>query len=109
MSDPDDENVHIICGKSSDLCSNLTIKHIFDHIQVLIKNSSNIVSDNVKAGINTINASAQLISNLKSDANKPFSIILKHIILSGIDGFESGTQGKLDKFQKIYEIVNQFF
>lgn len=51
----------------------------------------------MNTGINTINASAQLISNLKADANKPFSIILKYIILSGIDGFESGTQGLLDK------------
>lgn len=99
MSDPDDENVYIICGKSSDLCSNQTIKHIFDRIQILIKNSSNIVGDNMSTGINTINASAQLIANLKSDANKPFSVILKHIVLSGIDSFESGTLGKLKFFK----------
>lgn len=46
------------------------------------------------SGMNTINASVQVIAGLKSDSNKPFSVILKHVILSGIDGFESGTLGK---------------
>ena len=37
--------------------------------------------------------STQIIKSLKLDAQKPFSIILKHVILSGINGFKTGTNG----------------
>jgi hypothetical protein len=37
--------------------------------------------------------SSQIIKSLKLDAQNHFSIILKHVILSGINGFKSGTNG----------------
>jgi hypothetical protein len=38
-------------------------------------------------------ASCHVTASLKTDAQRPFSVILKHVIVSGINGFESGTNG----------------
>ncbi|CAF0971958.1 unnamed protein product [Brachionus calyciflorus] len=59
LNDPDDENLFIISGKSSELCSIQIITHIFDRIRILINNSTNIISDNV-------NNSMKLMDYLKN-------------------------------------------
>lgn len=48
-------------------------KQIFDEIRTIINNSNN--------------------NYLKAEIDKPYSIILKHLIISGIDGFQQGTSG----------------
>jgi hypothetical protein len=58
-------------------------RQIFDEIQTLIKNSSN--------------------NQLKIESEKPYTIILKHIILSGIDGFQRGTSDLLDYIQTVVQ------
>lgn len=94
--DPDEEHLFLNTNKSSCPASLQTISQIFDRIKVLIANSSNaLVCDTMNS---SVAASSQSIANLKADAQKPFSIILKHIICSGIDGFNSGTNGKIIGF-----------
>ena len=77
------------------------LNQIFERIRVLINNSgTSLVTGGM--GDTTINGglkssmSNQLVNNLKLDAQKPFSIILKHIVLSGIDGFQSVTNELMD-------------
>jgi hypothetical protein len=38
-------------------------------------------------------ANHQLITNFKSESQRAFSVVLKHIIVSGLSGFETGTNG----------------
>lgn len=72
------------------------LSQIFERIKILISNSGNSLiggggmSD---FGGNLNSMSSQVATNLKLDAQKPASIILKHIILSGINGFQSVTNG----------------
>ncbi len=71
-----------------------TVSQIFERIKVLVNNSDKNTS---MSKVTTQAAGlmpAQLVKNLKSDAQSPFSIILKHVIMSGIDGFKTGTNGK---------------
>jgi hypothetical protein len=97
-------------NKTSSLASLSTITQIFDRIKILINNSgvssfatSNVIDKNLNSGSNSgtgsvLSISNQLVNNLKADSQSPFSIILKHVILSGIDGFKSGTSGNFLNF-----------
>ncbi len=77
----------------------MILNQIFDRIRILIENFGNtgLVATNFNDTNNINNLSmtmsTQNIKNLKLDAQKPFSIILKHVIVSGINGFKSGTNG----------------
>lgn len=99
--DNDEDYFFNSINKSSTQSSIPTITQIFERIRVLIGNSginsvsvSNFIdkSTTSTAG-NTGLMPAQVVKNLKNDAQSPFSVILKHIIMSGIDGFKSGTNG----------------
>lgn len=88
--------------KASSLTSLATLQQIFDRIRLLI-NSSGIGSFATCNVIDKLDSSSfcatssipnQLVNNLKSDAQNPFSVTLKYIILSGVDGFKSNTSGK---------------
>ena len=70
-----------------------TISQIFDRIRVLINNSGSGISET--SSLNSTILTNQAIASLKADAQRPFSVILKHIIISGINGFDSGTNGKI--------------
>jgi hypothetical protein len=102
----DDEDSFIAnITKTSSLSSLTSLQQIFDRIKVLINSSgiSNFASSNVldktissNFGTNTsLSNSNQLANNLKSDAQNPYSIILKYVILAGVGGFKSNTIGKL--------------
>ena len=58
-------------------------RQIFDEIQTLIKNSNN--------------------NQLRIESEKPMTIIMKQLILCGIDGFEQGTADLLDYVQTIVQ------
>lgn len=81
----------------------LLLNQIFDRIRILIENCGNtsLLASNLNDTNNVNNLSmtmsTQIIKSLKLDAQKPFSIILKHVILSGINGFKSGTNGNFYK------------
>ena len=103
-------------NKSSTQSTIPTIAQIFERIRVLINNSgvnsvtvSNLIDKNQSVmnttGCNTGLMPAQLVKNLKSDAQNPFSIILKHIIMSGIDGFRSGTNGNYIFTWNLYRVI----
>jgi hypothetical protein len=82
-----------VANKSSAQTTMPTISQIFDRIRVLINNSgSSHIGDSSSGSLNSAMTN-QVISSLKTDAQRPFSVILKHIIISGINGFESGTNG----------------
>ena len=71
------------------------VSQIFERIKVLVNNSDkNTAMSKVTAQASGL-MPAQLVKNLKADAQSPFSIILKHVIMSGIDGFRTGTNGRL--------------
>ena len=95
--DSDEENLFANLNKQA---NEATLGQIFDRIRILIDNTGNVgltganLSDASSITANlSVAMSSQIIKNLKIDAQKPFSIILKHIILSGINGFKSGTDG----------------
>ena len=79
--DNDEDYFFTGINKTSSLASLPTVTQIFDRIKVLINNSGSLAIPN------------QIANNLKTDSQNPFSIILKHVIMSGIDGFKSGTSG----------------
>ena len=101
--DNDEDYFFNSINKSSTQSSLPTITQIFERIRVLINNSginsvsvSNFIDKNTSSTAgNTGLMPAQVVKNLKSDAQSPFSVVLKHIIVSGIDGFRSGTTGNL--------------
>ena len=71
------------------------VSQIFERIKVLVNNSDkNTAMSKVTTQASAL-MPAQLVKNLKADAQSPFSIILKHVIMSGIDGFRTGTNGRL--------------
>lgn len=90
--DPDEDQVFLSCGKSIDQSNMPTISQIFDRIRVLIMSSDSSVTLGVESG-GLIASRSQGKNSLKADLQKPFSIILKHVISSGIEGFKSGTDG----------------
>jgi hypothetical protein len=71
------------------------LAQVFERIKIIINNGgNNSVGGNIGDFGGNMNAmSNQVVANLKLDAQKPTSIILKHIILSGINGFQSVTNG----------------
>ena len=71
------------------------LSQVFERIKILINNGgNNSVGGNIGDFGGNMNAmSNQVVANLKLDAQKPTSIILKHVILSGINGFQSVTNG----------------
>ena len=100
--DNDEDYLFTGINKTSSLASLSTVTQIFDRIKILINNSgvgsfatSNIIDKTVNSSASgsVLSLPNQLVNNLKADSQSPFSIILKHIILSGIDGFKSGTSG----------------
>jgi hypothetical protein len=89
-------------NKSSSQAHLPTISQIFERIRILINNSgvSSVSIGNFDRNTNGSNVanggllmSGKLVNSLKNDAQKPASIILKHVIMSGIDSFKSGTNG----------------
>ena len=96
--DNDEDYFFNSINKSSYQSTLPTVVQIFERIRVLISNSGvssvtigNFIDKNSSTTGTTGLMPAQLVNNLKTDAQSPFSIILKHVILSGIDGFKSGT------------------
>ncbi len=67
------------------------LQQIFERIKLLINNS---VTDGTFANNSASSMSTQLSANLKADYHKPFSFALKYVILSGIEGFKTNTNGK---------------
>ena len=67
------------------------LQQIFERIKLLINNS---VTDCTFANNSASSMSTQLSANLKADYHKPFSFALKYVILSGIEGFKTNTNGK---------------
>jgi hypothetical protein len=96
--DNDEDYFFTGLNKTSSLACLPTVQQIFDRIKILINNSGvgSFANSNDVAGGGGGNGSNQIVNNLKTDAQNPFSIILKHIILSGIDGFKTGTCEMLD-------------
>lgn len=108
--DNDEDYFFTGINKTSSLASLPTIAQIFDRIKILINNSgvgsfatSNVVDKSLNTGVggSALSIPNQLVNNLKTDSQSPFSIILKHIILSGIDGFRSGTSEMLDYLKTV--------
>lgn len=95
----DPEEDHLFLGSNSTEHSNLpTINQIFDRIRVLVMNSNaNGLSGSLSIATSSLASDSAVISSrinsVKSDLQKPFSIILKHVICSGLEGFKSGTVG----------------
>ena len=91
-------------GASSDQSNLPTISQIFERIRVLISSCGSAGStaplDGLSASsssssfsMNLLNGKAQLVNALKADLNRPYSILLKYVISSGLEGFKSGTNG----------------
>lgn len=96
--DNDEDYFFNSINKSSYQSTLPAVVQIFERIRVLISNSGassltvgNFIDKSMSKTGTTGLMPTQLVQNLKMDAHSPFSIILKHIILSGIDGFKSGT------------------
>lgn len=101
--DTDEENIFANLHKQS---NEITLNKIFDHIRILIENSGNagLISTNMNENSSnnfSMAMSTQIIKSLKLDAQKPFSIILKHVILSGINGFKTGTNELMDYLKTV--------
>lgn len=107
--DPSEDQLFLSTGKSvagGIEQSNLpTISQIFDRIRVLITSlgttsasttSSIGGSDLALSSLLAVNTNAKLVNALKVDLNRPYSIILKHVIGSGIEGFRVGTNDLMD-------------
>jgi hypothetical protein len=109
--DSEEDHLFLNSGKTSEHSNLPTISQIFDRIRVLITNSgsSGFAGDLTSTTLNP-NSQIQLINSLKADSQKPYSIILKYVISSGIEGFRSGTNGshsyfifwEVDIFRKIH-------
>lgn len=80
-------------NKSSAQASLPTIVQVFERIKVLINNSG---EKNANGSKSDAVMSKQLVKNLRMDAQSPFSVILKHVIMSGLDGFRSGTNDLME-------------
>jgi hypothetical protein len=71
------------------------VDQIFDKIHELIESQSDRdITGNSGKGQSTGN-------NAKEEIYQPFSIILKHLILSGIDGFETGTSELVETIKRM--------
>ena len=98
--DTDEDNLFGSLNKVSSQNAMQVLSQIFERIKILINNSGNNLVNGGGIGDfggNLSAMSSQVVTNLKQDAQKPSSIILKHIILSGINGFQSVTNGYLKK------------
>ncbi len=94
--DTDEDNLFGSLNKVSSQNAMQVLSLIFERIKILINNSGNNLVNGGGIGDfggNLSAMSSQVVTNLKQDAQKPSSIILKHIILSGINGFQSVTNG----------------
>lgn len=100
--DNDEDYFFNSIDKSSDQSGLPTIGQIFERVKVFINNTgvssvtmSNFIDKNATSTAGNTGGlmPAQLVKNLKADAQSPFSIILKHVIMSGVDDFKSGTNG----------------
>ena len=88
------------------------LSHMFDRIRALIDNAGGGVASSSSSasaggggdmmfGSGTTGSSsllsammpAQAMKSLKLDAQRPFSVILKYVILAGVNGFHQGTNG----------------
>jgi hypothetical protein len=77
-----------------------TIAQIFERISLLINSSDNslgacsaaFVGDPLGSNLRS-KLSTRWINSLKLELRDPYSIILKDVLLSGIDGFNTGTNG----------------
>ncbi len=97
--DIEEDHLFSVANKTSNQAALPTISQIFDRVRVLINNSgSSHIGDSSSGSLNS-GMTSQVISSLKADAQRPFSVILKHVIISGLNGFETGTNG-------IYLIIN---
>lgn len=85
----DEEQLFSNLNKSS---NGQLLQQIFERIKLLINNS---MADGTFANSSVSSMSSQLIANLKADYHKPFSFVLKYVILSGVEGFKTNTNGKL--------------
>ena len=102
--DNDEDYLFNNLSKTTTNSESFIIGQIFDRIKVLINNCGvgSIATSNVSnkslimngGSSGSLSVPAQLVNNIKSDAQKPFSVILKHVIMSGINGFKEGTNGK---------------
>lgn len=94
-----------------------TIAQIFDRIAILINNTGlgmsgasagtgsaggyGMAMGNQSMSYSGANATSKEALYLKQDLQRPFSVVLKHIIQSGIDGFHSGTNELLEYLKTI--------
>ena len=108
---PYDSDEDSLLNKFTHQINNSTISQILDRIAILINNAGLGISGLSSAtgsiggygGMNTnqsmsysgANATSKEAMYLKQDLQRPFSVCLKHVIQSGIDGFHSGTNGEL--------------
>lgn len=113
--DNDEDYFFNSINKSSTQSSVPTITQIFERIRVLINNSginsvsvSNFIDKNTSSTAgNTGLMPAQVVKNLKNDAQSPFSVVLKHIIMSGVDGFKSGTNDLMEYLRTLISTQQQ--
>lgn len=90
--DPDEDHLFLSSGKSSDQSNLPTISQIFERIKVLIMSTGSSSVSSTLIGLDGTSTAAKCQS-LKTDLQKPFSIVLKYVISSGIEGFKSATNG----------------
>jgi nuclear pore complex protein Nup107 len=98
--DTDEDHIFGNLNKISN--SSQMLSQIFERIKVLISNSGSSLG-----GINGADLfggnSNQIVANLKLDAQKPSSVILKHIILSGVNGFQSVSNELMDYLKTVLQ------
>ena len=107
---PYDSDEDSLFNKFTHEINSSTIAQIFDRIAVLINNTGLGISGlsnatgstggygmgNQSMSYSGANATSKEAMYLKQDLQRPFSVVLKHVIQSGIDGFHSGTNGQTE-------------
>lgn len=112
--DPDEEN--LLCSSSinsstGSKMSSANMSQIFDKIRVLISNASSTSAVNLgesKGNSSSTMFGNQVASALKADIQRPFSVVLKHVIIAGLSGFENDVNGKQIDPLMIYNLIFLF-